>query len=84
MASSQNSCLRYLFALMFASLALMQCGKALAQSTTEDEIVVISKNGRLRWHVGRASTIHQRRWWDSHGFHTTLRWWICLSHEVHS
>lgn len=40
MSSSQNSCFRYFFRLMFVSLALVQPGLALPQSTTEDQIVV--------------------------------------------
>ena len=40
MSSSQNSCFRCFFRLMFVSLALVQPGLALPQSTTEDQIVV--------------------------------------------
>jgi len=40
MASSQNYCLRYLFCLVFVSLAFIQSGLAIAQSTREDQIVV--------------------------------------------
>ena len=40
MASSQNYCFRYLFCLVFASLAFMKSGLAIAQSTPEDQIVV--------------------------------------------
>src|SRR5262245_32804263 len=40
MASSQSCCFRYLFCLMVACLALMQSGFAIAESTTEDQIVI--------------------------------------------
>src|SRR5499427_8389946 len=61
MASSQNSCFRYLFCLVVASLILMQYGLAVAQSITEDQIVVtkhqVTVAGRVLKYTARAGRL---------------------------